>query len=58
MSRDRRSPAGMQIDHIIPLNIGGTDIRENVRVICRTCNLTRPKDGSDVYGQIPLGAVA
>jgi hypothetical protein len=35
------------LDHIIPLNIGGSHSKENVRYICRKCNLTRPKDGSD-----------
>jgi hypothetical protein len=35
------------LDHIIPLNIGGTHTRENVRYICYLCNLRRPKNGSD-----------
>jgi len=36
------------IDHIIPICVGGCHKKENVRVICRTCNLRRPKDGRDV----------
>ena len=36
------------LDHIIPLFAGGEHIEENVRYICRKCNLTRPKDGSDI----------
>jgi hypothetical protein len=36
------------LDHIIPINIGGKHIKENVRFTCRKCNLTRPKDGSDI----------
>lgn len=35
------------LDHIIPLFIGGKHIASNVRYVCRKCNLTRPKDGSD-----------
>ena len=31
------------LDHIISLNCGGTHIMENVRYICRKCNITRPK---------------
>jgi len=41
-------PNTKHIDHIIPLNIGGTHTKDNVRIICRDCNLSRPKDGSDL----------
>ena len=36
------------IDHITPLHIGGKHTKLNVRVICRNCNLSRPKDGRDL----------
>lgn len=36
------------LDHIIPLNIGGKHIMNNVRYICQSCNLGRPEDGSDL----------
>jgi hypothetical protein len=36
------------LDHIIPLNVGGTHTRDNVRYICYLCNLRRPKNGSDL----------
>lgn len=36
------------IDHIIPFGIGGVDDLSNLRVICRDCNLGRPRDGSDL----------
>ena len=45
--------AQKQLDHIVPLNVGGTHTLANVRVICRTCNLRRPKDGSDLGGFQP-----
>lgn len=51
-------PAQRNLDHIIPLAAGGAHVRENVRVICRKCNLARPHDGSDVEGQVALWAVA
>jgi hypothetical protein len=35
------------LDHIIPLNVGGSHTRENVRYICYLCNLRRPKNGLD-----------
>ena len=38
-----------QLDHIIPLNIGGLNIKNNVRYICGKCNNHRPKDGSDYF---------
>lgn len=36
------------LDHIIPINIGGRHITSNVRFICHLCNLQRPKNGSDI----------
>lgn len=36
------------LDHIIPLNIGGTHTRNNVRYVHAKCNLQRPKNGSDI----------
>lgn len=51
------SPRSKQLDHVIPLAVGGTHTLGNVRVICRDCNLRRPKDGSDVVGQVPLWGV-
>ena len=35
------------VDHIKPVGIGGEHKKSNIRVICRRCNLTRPKDGTD-----------
>ena len=49
-------PRAKHIDHIIPIAAGGTHTRGNIRVICRSCNLTRPIDGSDVVGQVTLWA--
>lgn len=48
-------PNSKSLDHMIPLNIkcGGTHTMDNVRVICLTCNLCRPKDGGD-YLILPL----
>lgn len=38
----------LHIDHIIPIVEGGRDELSNVRCTHKTCNLTRPKDGSDL----------
>ncbi len=35
-------------DHIVPIAEGGKDELDNVRITCGQCNLSRPKDGSDV----------
>jgi len=40
--------ADLQIDHIVPLQAGGSDTPENVRVAHANCNRRRPKDGSDI----------
>ena len=38
----------LQVDHIVPLSVGGApfDLR-NLRVLCRRCNLARPKGRAD-----------
>lgn len=49
-------PASKELDHIVPLGVGGTHTIGNVRIICRSCNLKRPKDGSDYFGPVTLWA--
>lgn len=48
-------PNTRHLDHVVPLAIGGTHTRDNVRVICRTCNLKRPCDGSDLGSGVLVG---
>lgn len=50
-------PDSKELDHIVPVNVGGTHTHGNVRIVCRTCNQHRPKDGSDYTGPITLWAV-
>lgn len=47
-------PSSKELDHIIPINVFGTHTIGNVRIICRACNLARPKDGSDYSGPVTL----
>lgn len=47
-------PNSKELDHIVPLNIGGTHTIGNIRIICRKCNGARPKDGTDYAGQLSL----
>lgn len=47
-----------ELDHIVPINAGGTHTIGNVRIICRQCNQQRPKDGSDYTGPVTLWAAA
>lgn len=49
-------PASKELDHIVPQGVGGTHTHGNVRIICRSCNLRRPKDGSDYIGPVTLWA--
>jgi 5-methylcytosine-specific restriction endonuclease McrA len=51
-------PNSKELDHIVPRNAGGTHTLGNVRIICRTCNIGRPKDGSDYTGPVTLWALA
>lgn len=48
--------ASKELDHIIPRGVGGTHTHGNVRIICRSCNVRRPKDGSDYAGPVTLWA--
>lgn len=38
----------LEIDHIVPISAGGSDIMANVRCTHKSCNNTRPKDGRDL----------
>jgi hypothetical protein len=57
MTDDCRTPTSKELDHIVPLNVGGTHTVANVRIICRLCNLRRPKDGSDYAGSVTFDMV-
>jgi len=37
----------LEIDHIVPIADGGTDTKDNVRIAHKTCNVRRPRKGSD-----------
>lgn len=56
MSSKPHLPNSKELDHIVPINQGGTHTHGNVRIICRKCNQGRPKDGSDYIGQVTLFA--
>lgn len=49
-------PNSKHLDHILPRNQGGTHTHGNVRIICFTCNVRRPKDGRDYAGTFSLWA--
>lgn len=42
------------LDHIVPLNIGGAHSNSNVRYICSSCNRGRPSNGKDLIGNYNL----
>tara|TARA_Y100000034_G_scaffold118256_1_gene158747 strand:+ start:444 stop:1088 length:645 start_codon:yes stop_codon:yes gene_type:complete len=43
MNNINHHPDQYNLDHIIPLKFGGSHSKNNVRFICRQCNLNRPK---------------
>jgi hypothetical protein len=48
----------VHLDHIIPLNIGGKHLMNNVRYVHMSCNVRRPHDGSDInYSCYPSGVI-
>lgn len=42
------SESNLSIDHIIPRNIGGLSINENLRCLCRSCNSSRSLFGEEL----------
>jgi len=38
-------PRRASIEHLVPLNVGGLHVWENVALTCLSCNLRRPKNG-------------
>ena len=38
MGSGSANPRGVTVDHIVPLAMGGTHSKENLRVLCRRCN--------------------
>lgn len=49
-------PNSKELDRMITGYMGGGYTGGNVRIICRACNLSRPKDGRDFVGQPTLWA--
>lgn len=41
-------PQQYNLEHIIPLKIGGKHSKDNIRFTCARCNHRRPKDGRDI----------
>jgi 5-methylcytosine-specific restriction endonuclease McrA len=35
-------PDGLVLDHLVPVDNGGSDTMSNLRVVCRTCQKPRP----------------
>jgi hypothetical protein len=58
LSDEAHLPTSKQVDHIIPICVGGTHALDNLRIVCAHCNLTRPRDASDVFGPVSLWQVA
>lgn len=46
-----REPGGFQIDHIVPISLGGPDTRANVQLMCPPCNREK---WATLEGQIAL----
>lgn len=42
------TPTSAEVDHIVEYRNGGTDDDDNLRVICRTCNLARNRERAPI----------
>ena len=49
--RGKVHPKAPELDHIVPLSVGGEHSYRNTQCACRECN---SKKGNAVYGQIPM----
>lgn len=49
--KGRNMPRSPEIDHIIPISLGGTHTWENVQCACHACNMEK---GANVLGQLRL----
>jgi hypothetical protein len=58
MTDDARRSTSKELDHIVPLIVGGAHSPDNARIICKRCNAGRPLDGSDVDASLLMFAVA
>lgn len=45
MTRRGGSPERLTLDHIIPRALGGPNVAENLRPLCKLCNVTLPMVG-------------
>lgn len=46
------APNYPHLDHIVPLKLGGLHVRANLRIICRLCNISRPRNGQDLTEEV------
>ena len=44
---------GLQIDHIIPLSLGGDHAMYNMQVLCKSCNFNKLNKNSNDYRKYP-----
>jgi hypothetical protein len=51
--RGTKQPNAPEVDHVVPLARGGTHTEQNVRCICRSCNI---KKGAKLLEQVHLSA--
>jgi hypothetical protein len=38
---------GLQIDHVVPFSKGGSDVFDNLQLLCRSCRMTKDRNGED-----------
>ena len=50
LANGRYQSNSKHLDHIIPISMGGTHTRGNLRIVCQSCNLARGKEPADLDG--------
>lgn len=48
----------LHIDHIFPRSIGGTHAATNLRILCESCNCSRPTNGDDLLKDLAIDGLS
>jgi 5-methylcytosine-specific restriction endonuclease McrA len=51
-SRSRSAKRGFEVDHVMPVNLGGSNLPENLQLLCRPCNRKKHAKHPDEWARI------
>jgi 5-methylcytosine-specific restriction endonuclease McrA len=51
-TRSRSANRGFEVDHVMPVNLGGSNLPENLQLLCRPCNRKKHAKHPDEWARI------